>query len=136
MVRRSLPLLLLMVALSITVFAGVIREETLNATSDGYNITIRWTSDNETGVVKYILERRSGTSGNFMPIVELQPRGNNSSYQFVDENAFRMVASLYQYRLRVDFSGGSAPMYFGPIAVVHKTSDVRATWGSIKAMFR
>jgi hypothetical protein len=116
--------------------AGVVREGTFSAWSDGSNITIRWLSEDETGVSKYVLERRAGANGTFIQLVEIQPRGNNETYQFVDETAFRLTESIYQYRLKVVFGNSAAPIYYGPITVSHRTSDVRRTWGSIKAMFR
>lgn len=116
--------------------AGVVREGSFSAWSDGSNITIRWLSEDETGVSKYVLERRAGANGTFIQLVEIQPRGNNETYQFVDETAFRLTESIYQYRLKVVFGNSAAPIYYGPITVSHRTSDVRRTWGSIKAMFR
>lgn len=117
-------------------YGGVIREGSLSARSDGANIIIRWLSEDETGVSKYVLERKAGANGVFTQLAEITPRGNNETYQFVDETAFRLTESLYQYRLKVVFSNGSSPIYYGPISVTHRTSDVRRTWGSIKAMFR
>lgn len=121
---------------AVTAFAGVIREGSFSARSDGNNIIIRWLSEDETGVSKYVLERKAGANGVFAQLAEIQPRGNNESYQFVDETAFRITESLYQYRLKVVFVNGAVPIYYGPITVSHRTSDVRRTWGSIKAMFR
>jgi hypothetical protein len=122
--------------LTITLFAGVIKDGTLSAESDGANITVRWMSEDETAVSRFVLERKAGINGSFMPLVELQPTGNNSSYQFVDETAFRLTQSIYQYRLRVLFSNGTPPWVSGSVTVSHRTSEVRRTWGSIKAMFR
>jgi hypothetical protein len=116
--------------------AGVIKEGSLNARSDGSSITIRWLSEDETGVEKFLIERKAGTNGAFMFLTELQPRGNNSAYQYVDETAFRILnENIYQYQIKVQFTHGSTQL-FGPITVSHRTSDVRRTWGSIKAMFR
>lgn len=122
--------------LTITVFASVIKDGSLTARSDGANITIRWMSEDETGVSRFVLERKAGVNGAFMTLVEIQPTGNNSSYQYVDETAFRVSQSIYQYRVRVTFSNGSAPVYSNTVTVSHSTSEVRRTWGSIKAMFR
>lgn len=122
--------------LALSVFGGVVREGSLSGRSDGNTITIRWLSEDETGVLRYVLERKAGANGMFMQLAEIQPKGNNESYQYIDDTAFRVLESIYQYRLKVLFIDGSAPMYYGPITVSHRTSDVRRTWGSIKAMFR
>ncbi len=136
MSKRILIFPLLALLLSLTVLAGVIKEGSLSARSDGAYITIRWMSEDESGVAKFVLERKAGINGSFMPLTELLPRGNNSTYEYVDDTAFRVSESIYKYQVKVVFSNGQAPVYYGPITVSHKTSDVRRTWGSIKAMFR
>ncbi len=135
MINRIL-ILLVSAFLYSTVFAGAIKEGSLNASSDGTSITLRWISEDENGVSKFVIERKAGMSGSFMLLTELPPRGNNSSYQYVDETAFRIVSeSIYKYQIKILYTNGSSA-YYGPITVSHKTSDVRRTWGSIKAMFR
>lgn len=124
------------VFLGICVFGGVVKEGSLNGRSDGSTITIRWLSEDETGVARYVLERKAGVNGSFIQLAEIQPKGNHESYEYVDDTAFRISESMYQYRLKVLFANNSAPIYYGPITVSHRTSDVRRTWGSIKAMFR
>jgi hypothetical protein len=136
MLTRTLLVSFLGLCLFFTALAGVIKEGSLNARSDGSSITIRWLSEDETGVEKFLIERKAGTNGAFMFLTELQPRGNNSAYQYVDETAFRILnENIYQYQIKVQFTHGSTQL-FGPITVSHRTSDVRRTWGSIKAMFR
>jgi hypothetical protein len=136
MLTRTTTIIFSAVFLSLTVFAGVIKDGSLRGRSDGANITITWTSEDESGVARFAIERKAGMNGTFMLLGELQPKGNNSSYQFVDDSAFRISESIYQYRVKVTFTSGAAPAYYGPITVSHRTSEVRRTWGSIKAMFR
>lgn len=136
MLTRSLAVLFLGLLFFFTALGGVIKEGSLTARSDGVSITIRWLSEDETGVERYVIERKVGANGAFMLLTELQPHGNNSTYQYVDETAFRILnESIYKYQIKVQFTNGSTQLY-GPITVSHRTSDVRRTWGSIKAMFR
>ncbi len=137
MLARILSTSFFVILLIATVFAGVIKEGSLSARSNGTSITIRWLSENESGVQKFVVERKASVNSAFILLAELQPRGNNSSYQFVDETAFRALnESIYQYQVKVQFAGGATAIY-GPVSVIHRTSDVgRRTWGSIKAMFR
>ncbi len=135
MINRLL-ILLFSALLYSTMFAGAIKEGSLNANSDGTSITLRWVSEDENSVSKFVIERKAGMSGSFMLLAELLPRGNNSSYQYVDDTAFRISGeSIYKYQIKIVYLNGSSS-YYGPITVSHKTSDVRRTWGSIKAMFR
>jgi hypothetical protein len=137
MIRRFLTITITTILLALTVFAGVIKEGSLRARSDGSNIILVWQSEDEVGVQKFIIERKAGVNGAFMLLAEVQPKGNNSSYQFVDETAFRALSeSVYRYQIKVQFTNGSTAIY-GPVTVIHRISDVtRRTWGSIKAMFR
>ncbi len=123
---------LLITALAI---AGAIKDNSLSGSSNGSSITIRWISEDESGVVRFDIERRTGLNMPFSMLVGMQPKGSNSTYEFVDETAFRATETFYQYRVKVVYGDGSTVDY-GPITVSHKTSDVRRTWGSIKAMFR
>jgi hypothetical protein len=132
--RFQLFLTVLLLA-SLTVFAGQIRDGSLSASSNGEVILVRWLSDDETGVVSYEIERRSGVSGQFFLLTTIAPRGNNQPYEYVDHSAFNIMESIYQYQVKVVLASGS-PVYYGPITVRHYVSNVRRTWGSIKAMFR
>ncbi len=135
--KRSLPIIFLTLLMFTVAFGGVIRDGSLTANSNGTDITIRWVSEDETGVLRYELERKAGASqsGQFMLLDQVQLKGNNSLYEYVDNSAFRVTESIYQYRIKVLFGDGSS-VYYGPITVRHTVNGVRRTWGSIKAMFR
>jgi hypothetical protein len=137
MLTRTISVLFFGLLFFFTALAGVIKEGSLAARSDGSTITIRWVSEDETSVEKFVIERKAGVNGAFMLLTELRPRGNNSAYQYIDDTAFRVLnENIYKYQIKVQFSNGSTAIY-GPVTVVHSTSNVtKRTWGSIKAMFR
>jgi len=136
MLKFLLPVIASALLVTAVAISGVILVSTFTARSDGTNITVQWTSDDESGVLRYELERKAGVNGQFMFLVQIPVKGNNSQYVYVDDTAFlRGMESIYYYRVKVDFSNGSS-VYYGPIAVSHQVSSVRRTWGSIKAMFR
>ncbi len=116
--------------------AEIIKSGSFQASSDGANITIRWISDDETGIAYYELTRRSSTDGLFTPVTTLEPKGS-SLYEFIDYSAFLKATTLYQYQVVVHFKDASrTPQIYGPLTVTHTVSAVRRTWGSIKSMFR
>jgi hypothetical protein len=87
-------------------------------------------------VLRFEIERKAGVNGQFIPLAQIQLRGNNTTYTYVDDSAFlRLTESIYQYRIKVVYSNGNS-LYYGPVTVTHSVSSVRKTWGSIKAMFR
>ncbi len=136
MPKQIVYFLVLVALITFPLFAGQIRDGSLSAYSNGTNITIRWVSEDETGVARFEIERKAGLNGQFILLTAIALKGNNSSYEYVDDSAFRTTETLYQYQVKVVFSGGAAPVYYGPITVRHDVSSVRRTWGSIKAMFR
>lgn len=136
MVARIFTLVTLLVISAAISFSSPLRDGSLSAISNGTNITVRWLSEDEAGVLRYEIERKSGVNGQFILVAPVTLRGNNSAYEFIDDSAFRVVESIYQYQLKVIFGNGSPPVYYGPITVIHDVSSVRRTWGSIKAMFR
>lgn len=107
--------------------------EYFTAQSQNDNIIIRWKTSDETGVQKFILER-SINQLEFTKLAEINPKGNNSIYEYIDASAFKQTDNIYAYRLQVVTNNGS--FYVGPITVLHKVSSMKRTWGSIKAMFR
>jgi len=136
MTRRLLNTLTSVVLLSSLALAGdPLKEGSFSARSDGTVIYVRWMSEDETGVVRFEVERKAGLDGLFFVISEIQPKGNNSVYEYVDDSAFRMTEALYKYRIKVVYSNGSS-VYSPEIVVRHDVNPVRRTWGSIKAMFR
>lgn len=134
-IRTTLLLLVAAAVATMPVLADVIKQGTLQATSDGVDVTLRWVTEDEEGVVLFEVERRSGTEGTFVKIGQTDPKGP-SLYEFVDHSAFMKITSIYQYRIRISFSNGQPPFYTQPLTVSHTVSGVRRTWGSIKAMFR
>jgi hypothetical protein len=122
-----------LVVLGAIAIAGGIRDGSLSAYSNGTNITVRWVSDDESGVTGYTIERKAGSSGAFVRLTDpaLAPKGSGSAYEFVDNSAFRTTDNFYQYRVT---ALGVNTVYY--VSVNHSVNSVRRTWGSIKAMFR
>lgn len=108
--------------------------EYFTAQSYNDNVLVRWKTSDETGVQKFVLERSTNQSSEFLKLAEIAPKGGNSIYEYIDASAFKQADNIYLYRLQVVTNSGS--FYVGPITVFHKVSSVKRTWGSIKAMFR
>ena len=137
MIKKTLlTVVILTSAIQLAFALDPLKVGSLSAESDGTTIVIRWTSADETNVASFEVERKAGLSTQFFVLGGVSPRGNNASYEYVDDTAFRIGAeSIYEYRVKVVYNDGSA-IYSEEITVVHAVSSVRRTWGSIKAMFR
>jgi hypothetical protein len=132
--RFIFPLFLALL-MAATVSAIVIKDRP-TAQSNGTDVTIRWNTSDEGGVVRFDVLRRSGTAGDFTIVGSVdQLKGNNSTYEFVDKSAFKTTGGFYQYKVRI--INGQVPAPETEIVpVAHLTSTYKRTWGSIKAMFR
>jgi hypothetical protein len=125
----------LMLIITSVALSGVIRDGTMQARSDGSNVTIQWGTTEELSIKEFVIERRSGTVGEFIDIAVVAKKGSNSFYEYIDKSAFKTTGSIYQYRIRsVYFTGDTE--YSTIITVSHNVSSVKRTWGSLKAMFR
>ena len=99
---------------------------------------MEWKTSNETGTVKFEIERSAESPDNFIFINYKDATGNNSYYSYQDnsvEIGTGRTTSIYFYRLKC-IDGGGGVTYTDHITVSHTVSGIRSTWGSIKAIFR
>lgn len=118
-----------------TAYAVVIKDKPV-AYSNGSDIVVRWSTVDESGVQRFDVLRRAGTTGDFTVIASVdQLKGNNSTYEYVDKSVFKVSSGIYQYVIRIINGQNPAPET-DPVTVSHVSSAAKRTWGSIKAMFR
>lgn len=116
-------------------FANIIREGTMQARSDGSNVTIQWGTSDESSIKEFIIERRSGSATEFIALTTMNKKGSNSFYEYIDKSAFKSTGTIYQYRIKAVLNSGGFE-YSNIMTVSHNVSSVKRTWGSLKAMFR
>ena len=102
--------------------------------SDADNVVLSWHTTIEDNLDETAIERKV-VNGAFTNIDVVPAKGNNSSYTYVDDNAFKVEGGIYVYRLKFINNDGSFS-YSSEQTVTHLTSVSKKTWGSIKAMFR
>jgi len=131
----------IMVLASMSIIAAEISFDHMTAKSDGKVITIEWRPSIEKGVRSYELER-SSTGDGFRSIANIEPKGAQTTYRFVDENALmkggnneRILGKMYSYRIKV-IAFDNSVSYSNIVSVSHSVSGIRRTWGMIKEMFR
>lgn len=128
--------LLAVFTLSAIVFAAVTLQY-FTAKNNSEGILVEWKTVDESGTVKFDLERSVSTPDNFLSLNTKNATGNNSYYSYQDNSveARNSSAIIYYYRLKCsDAAGGYT--YTNHITVSHTVSGIRSTWGSIKAIFR
>lgn len=105
-----------------------------NTRSDNGNVVVSWQTGQETNVDDFIIERMP-INGSYIEIANIDAKGNNSTYEFVDESAYKSNDQVYVYRLKIVDNGGDIS-YSAESHVAHSVSGIKQTWGSIKALFR
>ena len=132
-VKIKLSTIILTFAIIATVYAGAYIEY-FHGRSDSEDVRLEWQTGEETNLQKFVLERKTPQSS-FTEIATVSPKGNNSYYSFVDQNAYKTNDIVFVYRLKIVDNNGQIT-YSHETTVSHSISGVKRTWGSIKAMFR
>jgi hypothetical protein len=107
-----------------------------NGRSDGDNIVLEWKTRSESSLLRYEIQRKAGTDGDFVTLSTVSPKGSNSLYTYIDRSAYKNSESIYIYRLKIVETASGPLSFSNEITVSHSVSSVKRTWGSIKAMFR
>lgn len=108
----------------------------VRAIPQGNDIQIQWKSGNETGIVKYDIERKSDEVTDFRKVGSLTARGTGSTYTYIDDGAFFKPQAGKKFTYRIKGAGLSVEQYSSFATVVHEVSSVRRSWGMIKELFR
>ena len=132
--KRNIAFIVFLIVSFSLHFAGAFIQ-TFQAESDGDNIILTWQTLSEDDVKNFEI-LRGPDKDNLVKIGTVSPKGNNSYYKYVDENAYKTQESFYSYGLVIVDKNNlrSSPIFR---SVLHDgVSDVKRTWGSIKALFR
>ena len=131
--RIALIALVFVSILFSTLVAGAFIQQ-LSARSDSDNILISWQTNQESNL-KHFVVMRGTDRDNVSDLAIVAAKGSNSFYEYVDESAYKASDAFYVYQIKiVDTDGTESFSSF--ISVDHSVSDVKRTWGSIKALFR
>ncbi len=134
----AIAVVAVMVAVSAAVAGGSI---TTRLTTVNGIITRQWTTSDESNIDGFMIERAIFPGTEYLPILDnkIEPRGTGSSYVYEDVGAMKSAAARYTYHLVVlgkDGSRAVVPFQGSATPGNGSPSDIKRTWGSIKAMFR
>lgn len=141
--RTFINIITLIFAVTFAAMAADNYINSLNASSDGKQVKVTWSTLEEDNISSFEVER-AGKSGQFAYIGEKKAKGYPSNYELVDDNdlmkesgsdAETLNQSEYKYRIKILMKDGAFE-YSNTVSVTHNTSSMRKTWGMIKEMFR
>ncbi|NWF88266.1 MAG: hypothetical protein HXY50_02260 [Ignavibacteriaceae bacterium] len=125
--------ILLVISILGTSFAGAFMEY-FNGRTEGENVKLEWKTNEESNLKHFVIERKTPQTS-FIELATVSPKGSNSFYSYLDESVYKSTNYIFIYRLKiVDKDQGFS--YSREVSVSPNPSDVKRTWGSIKAMFR
>ncbi|MFN3195497.1 MAG: hypothetical protein ACE364_06095 [Chlorobiota bacterium] len=139
--RKSI--IILFFTLSATLLlASTLDFSRLDARPEGDNVMVEWILGTESNVDSYELYRSN--HGVFTKIAEKDAKGNNSTYKYIDVEAFIKNSAKQpqvqekidlKYKVKVIYKNGTSNDS-KEITVSHNISSVKRTWGMIKELFR
>ncbi len=98
------------------------------------NVVVQWATGEETNLSHFVVSRKT-VNGEFVDIATVEPKGSNSIYEYVDENAYKTNDAVYIYQIKIVDNDGTITLS-NELTIAHIVSSVKRTWGSIKALFR
>ncbi len=131
---KRISLILVIIAFVGTAFSGAYFNF-FTARSESENIVLKWETQEENNIEYFAVERKTPNTS-FILIDKIDPKGDNSSYTYTDKNIYKTNDDLYVYRIAIHEYNNSNVTYSAEVSVSHYLSNVKRTWGSIKAMFR
>ena len=131
--KKKLFQILLVLSIIGTSLAGAFMEY-FHARTEGENVKLEWKTGDETNLQNFVIERKTQNSS-YVELTTINPKGSNSFYSFVDESVYKSSDYVFTYRLKI-VDNDQKISYSSEVSISSNISDVRRTWGSIKAMFR
>lgn len=136
MVRRLFAAGFILVLSASLMWAGAIVSEFRGEPARN-KVTLKWTAEAEVNLKAFEIERGLDER-TFEKIATVEAKGNptaKTDYSYEDNTVFKTTARVYYYRLKI-IDRDESYTYSNTIHVNPTISSARATWGSIKAMFR
>lgn len=103
-------------------------------TSEGETVKVEWQTGTESDINHFSI-LRSTPQTSLVEIATIQPKGNNSSYEYIDQSVYKTNSSIFIYKLKI-VDNDNTTTYSADRSASPNISGVKRTWGSIKAMFR
>ncbi|OGU56451.1 MAG: hypothetical protein A2X64_03300 [Ignavibacteria bacterium GWF2_33_9] len=140
---KKILLIVFILTASMAVWAVSSTISTFRAFSNGANITVQWSTTDESNLKGFEIQR-SGDNSAFKKVASVDANGKISDYKYVDEDALLkqgdndpqvQSGKIYSYRIKSIFNDGNEELSES-ISVTHQTNSIRRTWGMIKELFR
>jgi hypothetical protein len=133
--RRLTPILFILLTGAALYSTGVTLSSPFQVEPEGTDFVATWQTSSEIAVRSFEVHRKMATTNDQWVLVEsVAARGSGSSYRVRDDQIFKSLSELIDYRLQAVWENG-AREEISLTEVNYTPTAIRRTWGSIKAMF-
>ena len=97
-------------------------------------VTITWITSSESNITSFKV-LRSNDSDYFVELKKVNPEGPGTTYEYIDENVMFKSSNVLFYKVRA-LDSRNRVVEESSMIVRTQVSDVKETWGAIKAIFK
>ena len=97
-------------------------------------VTITWITSSENSIASFQI-LRSNDSEFYVELKKVNPKGPGTSYEYVDESVMFKSANVIFYKIRA-LDRRNKVIEESAMIVRTQVSDIKETWGAIKAIFK
>jgi len=134
--KRVVPIITLLLLTGWTLsFNRVLLKGEIEVDSEDSDMVLRWEATVEEGIEKYEIWHKTSLMPRSSVVGEVEARGPNYPYRFVDSYLFKATAEQVDYELWAVFENREREL-LTQVTMNYTPTTVRRTWGSIKAMFQ
>jgi hypothetical protein len=130
--RYKLVIVTILVLIS-SLFASNIFSE-CNAIPQTDQVIITWITSSENNIATFQI-LRSNDSEFFIELKKINPKGPGSSYEYIDETVMFKSSNVIFYKVRA-LDRNNKIIEESAHVVRTQVSDIKETWGAIKALFK
>ncbi|HES59156.1 MAG TPA: hypothetical protein ENO18_01885 [Caldithrix sp.] len=116
-----------------SLLAGNIFSE-CNAIPQNDQVSITWITASESNIASFQI-LRSNDSEVYIELKKVNPKGPGSSYEYIDESVMFKSANVVFYKVRA-MNRQNEIIEESAMFVRTQVSDIKETWGAIKALFK
>ena len=130
--RFKLAIISTLILVSALLAGNIFSECNAIPQNDQVNITWITTSENNIALFQIL---RSNDSEFYVELKKVNPKGPGTSYEYVDESVMFKSSNVIFYKIRA-LDRRNKVIEESSMIVKTQVSDIKETWGAIKAIFK
>ena len=130
--RFKLAIISILILVSTLLASNIFSE--CNAIPQNDQVSITWITASENDIASFQI-LRSNDSEFYVELKKVNPKGPGTSYEYVDESVMFKSANVIFYKIRA-VDRRNKVIEESAMIVRTQVSDIKETWGAIKAIFK